>query len=127
MSTENIRVLCPLFLPCPSLLDRVHLFVYIFPAAINYGNMDNDFTVARMISCGIPLDESYLQYRLSILMKEEKKSLRNGKLHVPDCFYLMGTADPTGKLKSDEVCIVLYVLFLAIMSFLLRQHVPRNS
>ncbi|XP_030488896.2 probable RNA-dependent RNA polymerase 5 isoform X4 [Cannabis sativa] len=74
---------------------------------INYGNMDNDFTIARMILAGIPLEEPYLQYRLSILMKEEKKSLKGGKLYIPECCYLMGTADPTGKLESDEVCVVL--------------------
>ncbi|XP_062090882.1 probable RNA-dependent RNA polymerase 5 isoform X2 [Humulus lupulus] len=75
---------------------------------IIYGNMDSDFTIARMILSGIPLEEPYLQYRLSVLMKEEKKSLKGGKLYIPECYYLMGTADPTGKLESDEVCIVLH-------------------
>ncbi|TXG61454.1 hypothetical protein EZV62_012817 [Acer yangbiense] len=74
--------------------------------SLNYGGMD-DFIATRMILSGIPLDESYLQYRLSILMNEEKKSLQGGKLHVPESYYLMGTVDPTGTLKSDEVCIVL--------------------
>ncbi|KAB1214810.1 putative RNA-dependent RNA polymerase 5 [Morella rubra] len=64
------------------------------------------YSVARMILSGIPLDESFLQYRLSKLMDEEKKSLKSGKLHVPECFYLMGTADPTGVLESDEVCVI---------------------
>lgn len=81
--------------------------------------MDNNFTVARMILSGIPLEEPYLQYRLSILMKEEKKSLKGGKLHIPECYYLMGTTDPTGKLESDEVCIVLYVLVIACISILI--------
>ncbi|KAM6599582.1 hypothetical protein CsatA_019191 [Cannabis sativa] len=75
--------------------------------AMNHGAMDKDSTVERMISCGIPLEEPYLQHRLSILLKEQKMSLRGGKLCADDCYYLMGTADPTGKLKSDEVCIVL--------------------
>ncbi|XP_030952374.1 probable RNA-dependent RNA polymerase 5 isoform X1 [Quercus lobata] len=74
--------------------------------SFNHGEMD-DFSVARMILSGIPLDESYLQHRLSILMKEEKKSLKGGKLHVPECYYLMGTVDPTGLLESDEVCVIL--------------------
>ncbi|XP_050269513.1 probable RNA-dependent RNA polymerase 5 [Quercus robur] len=74
--------------------------------SVNHGEMD-DFSVARMILSGIPLDESYLQHRLSILMKEEKKSLKGGKLHVPECYYLMGTVDPTGLLESDEVCVIL--------------------
>ncbi|XP_062090886.1 probable RNA-dependent RNA polymerase 5 isoform X2 [Humulus lupulus] len=75
--------------------------------AMNRGVMDKDSTVERMISCGIPLEEPYLQHRLSILLKEQKLSLRGGKLCADDSYYLMGTADPTGKLKSDEVCIVL--------------------
>ncbi|KAL5771145.1 hypothetical protein ACOSP7_015299 [Xanthoceras sorbifolium] len=74
--------------------------------SLNYGGMD-DFIATRMILSGISLEESYLQYRLAILMNEEKKSLRGGKLPVPESYYLMGTVDPTGILKSDEVCIVL--------------------
>lgn len=84
--------------------------IVLYAVSINYGEMD-DFCVARMILSGIPLDESYLQHRLSILMKEEKKSLAGGKLHVPECYYLMGTADPTGILESDEVSVILYVPF----------------
>ncbi|KAF6165726.1 hypothetical protein GIB67_012623 [Kingdonia uniflora] len=30
-----------------------------------------------------------------------------GKIHVSECYYLMGTADPTGLLNSDEVCIIM--------------------
>ncbi|KAM0969661.1 hypothetical protein TB2_017503 [Malus domestica] len=75
--------------------------------AVNNGEIDDNSNTARMILCGIPLDESYLQYRLSILIKEEMKGLRRGKLYVPDCYYLMGTADPTGILEKDEVCIIL--------------------
>ncbi|KAL5572577.1 hypothetical protein UlMin_022174 [Ulmus minor] len=92
-------------------LEEVHVAFSKIRAALrvsnNYGHMDDDFTAARMILSGIPLEESYLQYRLSILMKEERKGLRGGKLYVPECYYLMGTADPTGKLEKDEVCIVL--------------------
>ncbi|KAH9762559.1 putative RNA-dependent RNA polymerase 3 [Citrus sinensis] len=75
--------------------------------SFNYGGMDYDFTSARMILSGISLDEPYLQHRLSILMKEEKKSLQAGKLPVTESYYLMGTVDPTGILKSNEVCIIL--------------------
>ncbi|KAJ7973801.1 RNA-dependent RNA polymerase [Quillaja saponaria] len=74
--------------------------------SINYGELD-DFQVATMILSGVPLDESYVQHHLSILQKEEFKSLKGGKLHVPDCFYLMGTVDPTKRLKRDEVCIIM--------------------
>ncbi|KAH9800957.1 putative RNA-dependent RNA polymerase 3 [Citrus sinensis] len=78
--------------------------------SFNYGGMDYDFTSARMILSGISLDEPYLQHRLSILMKEEKKSLQAGKLPVTESYYLMGTVDPTGILKSNEVCIILYAI-----------------
>ncbi|KAF6135049.1 hypothetical protein GIB67_014098 [Kingdonia uniflora] len=30
-----------------------------------------------------------------------------GKIHVNECYYLMGTADLTGLLNSDEVCIIM--------------------
>ncbi|KAI6679540.1 hypothetical protein NL676_033421 [Syzygium grande] len=75
-------------------------------ASVNHGDMDG-FNAARMILSGIPLDESYLQHHLSILMKMEKKNLKGGKIPISDSYYLMGTADPTGILKSDEVCIIL--------------------
>ncbi|XP_042417528.1 probable RNA-dependent RNA polymerase 5 isoform X2 [Zingiber officinale] len=74
--------------------------------SLKYGDMD-DFLVSRMILCGIPLEEPYMQFRLSVLMKEERKGLKAGKLPVTDCYYLMGTVDPTGLLKPNEVCVVL--------------------
>ncbi|KAK9130977.1 hypothetical protein Sjap_011464 [Stephania japonica] len=73
---------------------------------LKYGQMD-DFVCSRMILCGIPLDESYLLYHLSLLMREERKSLKGAKLPISDSYYLMGTADPTGLLKANEVCIIL--------------------
>ena len=84
--------------------------------ALNYGGMDDNI-VATMIGCGIPLEEPYLQHRLSILMKEEKKSLKGGKIPVPESYYLMGTADPTGLLKSGEVCIILYVCYWHVLFY----------
>ncbi|KAL6984746.1 RNA-directed RNA polymerase [Sarracenia purpurea var. burkii] len=80
--------------------------------ALNYGEIDDDFNSARMILAGFPLNEPFLQYRLSVLAKEERKGLRGGKLPISDSFYLMGTADPTGSLNSDEVCVILYVYSL---------------
>ncbi|KAG6490110.1 hypothetical protein ZIOFF_051392 [Zingiber officinale] len=77
-----------------------------FSVSLKYGDMD-DFLVSRMILCGIPLEEPYMQFRLSVLMKEERKGLKAGKLPVTDCYYLMGTVDPTGLLKPNEVCVVL--------------------
>lgn len=73
--------------------------------------MDNHL-VLRMILSGIPIDEPFLQGRLSVYMNEERKGLLSGKIPIRDCYYLMGTADPTGKLKPNEVCIILYALFL---------------
>ncbi|KAK7245449.1 hypothetical protein RIF29_40295 [Crotalaria pallida] len=74
-------------------------------ASLNYGEMD-EYNVARMILSGIPLDEPFLQYHLSKLVKEEKKRFRGGKLYISDSFYLMGTVDPTGCLKKNQVCII---------------------
>uniref|UniRef100_A0A7N0UYH8 RNA-dependent RNA polymerase n=1 Tax=Kalanchoe fedtschenkoi TaxID=63787 RepID=A0A7N0UYH8_KALFE len=77
-----------------------------FLVAMRYGEMD-DYIVTQMISCGIPLDEPYVQHRLSVLMNEERKNLRSGKLPIEDSYHLMGAADPSGVLKNDEVCIIL--------------------
>ncbi|OIW03701.1 hypothetical protein TanjilG_29736 [Lupinus angustifolius] len=74
-------------------------------ASLNHGDMD-DYNLSEMILAGISLNEPFLQYHLSILAIEEKKRLRAGKLYVSDCFYLMGTVDPTGRLKRNEVCII---------------------
>ncbi|GJU94149.1 reverse transcriptase domain-containing protein [Tanacetum coccineum] len=74
---------------------------------LNYGQMDDNATFVAMIGFGIPLDEPYLQRRISILTNEERKGLRGGKIPVDDNFYLIGTTDPTGTLESDEVCVIL--------------------
>ncbi|KAI3862223.1 hypothetical protein MKW92_002363, partial [Papaver armeniacum] len=47
------------------------------------------------------------QARLSVLMRTELKSLKEGKLPMNDSYYLMGTADPTGILKPNQVCVIL--------------------
>ncbi|KAM3336976.1 putative RNA-dependent RNA polymerase 5 [Capsicum galapagoense] len=75
--------------------------------AINYREMDDDCLAARMISSGIPLNEPHLHARLSRLAKLERTKLRGGKLPLCDSFYLMGTADPTGVLESNEVSVIL--------------------
>ncbi|KAE9600337.1 putative RNA-directed RNA polymerase [Lupinus albus] len=74
-------------------------------ASVNHGEMD-DYNSAEMILSGISLNEPFLQYHLSKLAREEKKRLRAGKLYVSDCFYLMGTVDPTGLLQRNEICII---------------------
>ncbi|CAN8257589.1 unnamed protein product [Cochlearia groenlandica] len=75
-------------------------------AAINYGEMDNH-NAAQMIMVGIPLDEPHLKDHLSTLLYTEKNDLKAGKLPVTESYYLMGTVDPTGKLKENEVCVIL--------------------
>ncbi|XP_022017928.1 probable RNA-dependent RNA polymerase 3 isoform X2 [Helianthus annuus] len=74
---------------------------------LNYGQMDDSSTSVAMIGCGIPLEEPYLQFRLSIMANEERKALRSGKIPVNESYYVIGTADPTGTLNSDEVCVIL--------------------
>ncbi|XVE54202.1 hypothetical protein DITRI_Ditri03aG0061400 [Diplodiscus trichospermus] len=74
--------------------------------SLNRGGMD-DLNAAKMILSGIPLDEPFLQHRLSIMLNEERKGLLGGKLPISDSYYLMGTVDPSGVLESDEVCIIL--------------------
>ncbi|XP_039018521.1 probable RNA-dependent RNA polymerase 5 [Hibiscus syriacus] len=73
--------------------------------ALNRGGMEE--LVAKMILSGIPLDESYLQNLMSIMLNEERKGLLVGKLPITDSYYLMGTVDPSGVLESDEVSIIL--------------------
>ncbi|XP_009592436.1 probable RNA-dependent RNA polymerase 3 isoform X1 [Nicotiana tomentosiformis] len=75
--------------------------------AINYREMDDDCLAARLISSGVPLNEPHLHARLSRLAKIERSKLRGGKLPLSDSFYLMGTADPTGVLENNEVCVIL--------------------
>ncbi|MED6125806.1 hypothetical protein PIB30_072109 [Stylosanthes scabra] len=76
-----------------------------FKAALNHGDLD-DYTALHMILCGIPIEEPYVQRRLSIIAKEEMKRLKGGKIYIPDSFYLMGTVDPTGKLERNQVCVI---------------------
>jgi RNA-dependent RNA polymerase len=68
----------------------------------------DEYNAAGMLLCGIPLDEPFMRYHLSILAKAEKNRLRGGKLYLEDCFYLMGTVDPTEShcLKPNQVCII---------------------
>ncbi|ESQ50360.1 hypothetical protein EUTSA_v10001896mg [Eutrema salsugineum] len=75
-------------------------------AALNYGDMD-DQNAAQMILVGIPLDEPHLKDHLSILLHTEKNDLKAGRLPVTESYYLMGTVDPTRKLKENEVCVIL--------------------
>ena len=67
----------------------------------------DDLISARMILAGIqPEDEAFLQYQLDLMTKKERKGLQKGKIPMDDCYYLMGTTDPTGTLKPDQVCVI---------------------
>ncbi|KAF3319962.1 putative RNA-dependent RNA polymerase 5 isoform X1 [Carex littledalei] len=76
-------------------------------AALNNEGLDNDRLTARMIYSGMPLDEPFLQYRLGLMMGEERKGLQAGRIPISDSYYLMGTTDPTGKLLANQVCVIL--------------------
>ncbi|CAK9141389.1 unnamed protein product [Ilex paraguariensis] len=76
--------------------------------ALNHGENDDNFLAASMILSGVPLNEPCLQHRLSHLRNEERKGLKGGKLPISECFYLMGTVDPTGELNNDEVCVIVH-------------------
>ncbi|CAH8357111.1 unnamed protein product [Eruca vesicaria subsp. sativa] len=75
-------------------------------AARNYGEMD-EYNALQMIMSCIPLDEPHLKDQLSTFLKTERNDLKAGKLVVTESYYLMGTVDPTGKLKQNEVCVIL--------------------
>ncbi|TVU21362.1 hypothetical protein EJB05_30992, partial [Eragrostis curvula] len=75
--------------------------------AFNHADMDDSMS-ARMILSGIqPQDEAYLQSQLALMTKEERKGIKQGKIPIDKCYYLMGTVDPTGTLKRDQVCVIL--------------------
>jgi len=60
-----------------------------------------------MILVGIPLDEPYLKDRLSYLLKTERNALKAGRFPIDESYYIMGTVDPTGELKENEICVIL--------------------
>ncbi|KAM0921098.1 hypothetical protein ACQ4PT_007013 [Festuca glaucescens] len=74
--------------------------------AFIYADMEDSMS-ARMILSGVPLEDAYLQSRLATMSQLERKGFKEGKLPIDDCFYLMGTTDPTGKLRPNEVCVIL--------------------
>lgn len=73
----------------------------------HFKGLDEDHECVRMLSCGIPLHEPFLQHRLKIFMRTEIQKFKEGKVLLEDSYLLMGTADPTGKLEPDQVCIIL--------------------
>lgn len=80
----------------------------LFIVAFNHADLDDSMS-ARMILSGIQSeDEAHLQYQLALMTKEERKGLKQGRISIDECYYLMGTTDPTGTLKRDQVCVILY-------------------
>ena len=62
---------------------------------------------ARMILSGIqPEDDAYLQYQLAFMTREEREGIKLGRIPIEESYYLMGTSDPTGTLKPNEVCVI---------------------
>ncbi|KAF0915964.1 hypothetical protein E2562_000600 [Oryza meyeriana var. granulata] len=74
--------------------------------AFSYADMEDSMS-ARMILSGIPLEESYLQFRLAFMARQEREGIKQGKIPIDECYYLMGTTDPTGTLGPNEVCVIL--------------------
>ncbi|XP_048562321.1 probable RNA-dependent RNA polymerase 3 isoform X1 [Triticum urartu] len=74
--------------------------------AYNHANMDDSMS-ARMILSGIqPEDDAYLQYQLAFMTREEREGIKLGRIPIEESYYLMGTSDPTGTLKPNEVCVI---------------------
>lgn len=99
---------------------------FVCAAALSYGEMD-DQNAAQMILVGIPLDEPHLKTCLSSFLKREKNDLKAGWLPVTESYYLMGTVDPTGELKEDEVCVILYATQLFSYYFILNFYMETQS
>ncbi|KAJ3702280.1 hypothetical protein LUZ61_005985 [Rhynchospora tenuis] len=71
------------------------------------GGLDDDELELRMLFGKIPLDEPYLQYRLAAMKGERYKDLQEGKIPISNTYFLRGTADPTGTLGPNQVCVIL--------------------
>jgi RNA-dependent RNA polymerase len=79
----------------------------LFTVAYNHAVMD-DAMSARMILSGIrPEDDAYLKHQLDAMIREEKEGVKLGRIPIDESYSLMGTTDPTGTLKPNEVCIIL--------------------
>jgi len=81
-------------------------FRHALKLASRYANME-DSMLELMIHSGIPLEEPHLLSRLNFIAKQEMKGFREGKLPIEECYNLMGSTDPTGMLKPNEVCVIL--------------------
>eukprot|EP00966_Prymnesium_polylepis_P217351 5030477-Prymnesium_polylepis.1 len=63
-------------------------------------------SMLRMTQAGFdPLSEPYLQLELAKLNEEAVRSLKAGKLTLPDSYKLPGMPDFTGSLAPGEICV----------------------
>lgn len=92
-------------------LEETRIMLLDRSAALQFLNKWNDREnvdlMRRMLLSGIALDEPCLHNCLTHLATEAKKKLQRGKLPISESYYLMGTADPTGLLENDQVCVIL--------------------
>ena len=66
-------------------------------------------SMLRMTQAGFdPLSEPYLQLELAKLNEEAVRSLKAGKLTLPDSYKLPGMPDFTGSLAPGEICVVVH-------------------
>ena len=62
----------------------------------------------EMLLSGLePSQEPFLQKVISEMIKYELKNYSLGKVPVRDTAYLMGCADPTGRLERNQVVIIM--------------------
>ncbi|CAM6095349.1 unnamed protein product [Calypogeia fissa] len=62
-------------------------------------------TTRHMLRAGIPMNDPGLHQNLVYIIKNKFKNFAIGRVPLDGTFYVMGTADPTGTLKSNEVAI----------------------
>ncbi|KAJ3702282.1 hypothetical protein LUZ61_005987 [Rhynchospora tenuis] len=72
----------------------------------NHSELDDYDLLLTMLDAGVPLCEPYLQYRLKDIITEKYKVLQEGKIPISNTYFLRGTADPTGTLSLNQVCVV---------------------
>ena len=74
----------------------------------NRDSHHNGKLALEMISIGLqPSQEPFLQKVISEMVKSELQRYSLGKVPVSQTAYLMGCADPTGRLERNQVAILL--------------------
>ncbi|CAH8262795.1 unnamed protein product [Arabidopsis lyrata] len=69
-------------------------------ALLSYGGVPNDFFLDILLNTLEKKNTVFFKIRAA-----GKAALR--RLPIDESYYLMGTVDPTGELKEDEVCVIL--------------------